>query len=347
MAAAVPRPPGTPSTTATSGSALSNTTLAVFMSTLDGSIVIISLPAIFRGIHLDPLAPGNIGYLLWMIMGYRLVQAVFVVTLRPLRRHVRPGEDLQRRLHGLHVASILLSFDPFQASHGALWLIGWRVLAGDRRVDADRQLGRDPDRRLPRRPARSGARASTRSPRSPASSSGSSPAACWPRSTGGPSSGSTCRSASSARSGRTASCATTASATAAGSTGGATSRSRSGSARADRHHQRDPVRTAGTRWAGPIPRCSALLIGGVVLLAAFAVIERRVAAADVPTRPVPDPRLHRRQRRRRCRRRSHAAGCSSCSSSGCRASGCRCTATTSADTRCGRASSCCRSLPAS
>ena len=55
--------------------------MAVFMSALDGSIVIIALPAIFRGIHLDPLAPGNISYLLWMIMGYRLVQAVLVVTL--------------------------------------------------------------------------------------------------------------------------------------------------------------------------------------------------------------------------------------------------------------------------
>src|SRR5579859_8225851 len=61
--------------------ALSNTTLAVFMSALDGSIVIIALPAIFRGIHLDPLAPGNVVYLLWMIMGYRLVQAVLVVTV--------------------------------------------------------------------------------------------------------------------------------------------------------------------------------------------------------------------------------------------------------------------------
>jgi hypothetical protein len=61
--------------------ALSNTTAAVFMSALDGSIVIIALPAIFRGIHLDPLAPGNIVYLLWMIMGYRLIQAVLVVTL--------------------------------------------------------------------------------------------------------------------------------------------------------------------------------------------------------------------------------------------------------------------------
>src|SRR5262249_17278308 len=61
--------------------ALSNTTMAVFMSALDGSIVIIALPAIFRGINLDPLAAGNISYLLWMIMGYRLVQAVLVVTV--------------------------------------------------------------------------------------------------------------------------------------------------------------------------------------------------------------------------------------------------------------------------
>ena len=61
--------------------ALANTTAAIFMAALDGSIVIIALPAIFRGINLDPLSPGNISYLLWMIMGYRLVQAVFVVSL--------------------------------------------------------------------------------------------------------------------------------------------------------------------------------------------------------------------------------------------------------------------------
>jgi hypothetical protein len=48
--------------------ALANTTAAVFMSTLDGSIVLIAMPAIFRGIHLDPLAPENIVFLLWMIM---------------------------------------------------------------------------------------------------------------------------------------------------------------------------------------------------------------------------------------------------------------------------------------
>ncbi|MGB8254448.1 MAG: hypothetical protein WCE71_03500, partial [Pseudonocardiaceae bacterium] len=61
--------------------ALSNTTLGVLMATMNSSIVLISLPAIFRGIHIDPLQPGNISYLLWMIMGYMLVTAVLVVTL--------------------------------------------------------------------------------------------------------------------------------------------------------------------------------------------------------------------------------------------------------------------------
>ena len=108
--------------------ALSNTTLAVFMSALDGTIVIISLPAIFRGIHLDPLAPGNIVYLLWMIMGYLLVQAVTVVTFGRL------GDIFGRvRIYnaGFVVftgASIMLSFDPFRGAAGAQWLIVWRMV---------------------------------------------------------------------------------------------------------------------------------------------------------------------------------------------------------------------------
>ena len=37
-------------------------------------------PDIFRGIGLDPLAPGNVGYLLWMLMGFLVVTAVLVVA---------------------------------------------------------------------------------------------------------------------------------------------------------------------------------------------------------------------------------------------------------------------------
>jgi MFS family permease len=108
--------------------ALSNTTAGVFMSALDGSIVIIALPAIFRGIHLDPLAPGNVVYLLWMIMGYRLVQAVLVVTVGRLGDMFGRVRIYNAGFLVFTIASILLSFDPFLGAHGALWLIGWRVL---------------------------------------------------------------------------------------------------------------------------------------------------------------------------------------------------------------------------
>jgi MFS family permease len=108
--------------------ALSNTTMGTLIAALDGSIVIISLPAIFRGIGLDPLAPGNIGYLLWIILGYLLVSAVLVVSLGRL------GDMFGRvRMYNLgfvvfSVASLALSIDPFRGSDGALWLIAWRIV---------------------------------------------------------------------------------------------------------------------------------------------------------------------------------------------------------------------------
>jgi MFS family permease len=108
--------------------ALANTTAAIFMAALDGSIVIIALPAIFRGISLDPLSPGNISYLLWMIMGYRLVQAVLVVNLGRLGDIFGRVRMYNQGFVVFTVASVLLSFDPFHGTHGALWLIGWRFL---------------------------------------------------------------------------------------------------------------------------------------------------------------------------------------------------------------------------
>jgi MFS family permease len=108
--------------------ALSNTTLSMTMATIDASIVIIAMPAIFRGIHLDPLTPGNVSYLLWMIIGYLLVQSVLVVTLGRL------GDIFGRvRIYNLGfvvftLASIALSLDPMHGSGGALWLILWRCV---------------------------------------------------------------------------------------------------------------------------------------------------------------------------------------------------------------------------
>jgi MFS family permease len=109
---------------------LSNTTLGTLLATINASIVLISLPAIFRGIGLNPLAPGNVSYLLWMLMGYLVVTAVLVVPFGRL------GDMLGRvRIYNygfvvFTVAAVALSFDPFHLGGGAVWLIGWRVVQG-------------------------------------------------------------------------------------------------------------------------------------------------------------------------------------------------------------------------
>lgn len=109
---------------------LSNTTLGTLLATINASIVLISLPAIFRGIGLNPLAPANISYLLWMLMGYLVVTAVLVVPFGRL------GDMFGRvRIYNVGfavftVAAIALSFDPFHLDAGAIWLIAWRVIQG-------------------------------------------------------------------------------------------------------------------------------------------------------------------------------------------------------------------------
>lgn len=109
---------------------LSNTTLGTLLATINASIVLISLPAIFRGIGLNPLAPSNVSYLLWMLMGYLVVTAVLVVPFGRL------GDMYGRvRIYNLGfvvftLAAVALSFDPFHLGGGAIWLIGWRVIQG-------------------------------------------------------------------------------------------------------------------------------------------------------------------------------------------------------------------------
>src|SRR3954451_16717655 len=110
--------------------ALSNTTLGILLATVNQSIVIISLPAIFRGIGLDPLAPGNTSYLLWMLMGYLLVSAVMVVTLGRLGDMLGRVKMYNAGFADFTLASVLLSLDPFMGGDGALWLIVIRVVQG-------------------------------------------------------------------------------------------------------------------------------------------------------------------------------------------------------------------------
>ena len=110
--------------------ALSNTTLGVLLATLDASITLIAMPAIFRGIHLDPLVPANSFYLLWMILGFLVVSSVLIVSLGRL------GDMFGRvRIYNLGfviytVASLLLTVDWMTGRAGALFLIVFRIVQG-------------------------------------------------------------------------------------------------------------------------------------------------------------------------------------------------------------------------
>jgi MFS family permease len=110
--------------------ALSNTTLGILMVTINQSILLISLPALFRGINLNPLQSSNTSYFLWVFMGFTLVTAVLVVSLG------RVGDIYGRvKMYNLGFAiftlfSILLSVTWMKGTDGALWIIVMRVFQG-------------------------------------------------------------------------------------------------------------------------------------------------------------------------------------------------------------------------
>src|SRR5579875_3472247 len=110
--------------------ALSNTTLGVLMATINSSIVLISLPAIFNGIGINPLAPGETNYFLWLLLGYMVVTATLLVTLG------RISDMFGRvRMYNLGFAiftlgSILLFLTPGKGNAAALELIIFRLIQG-------------------------------------------------------------------------------------------------------------------------------------------------------------------------------------------------------------------------
>ena len=102
----------------------------MLMATIDASIVLIALPDIFRGIHLDPLLPSNTFFLLWMILGFLIVTSVLVVSLGRL------GDLYGRvRIYNLGFAvftffSLLLSITWMTGTAGGIWLIVMRIFQG-------------------------------------------------------------------------------------------------------------------------------------------------------------------------------------------------------------------------
>ena len=109
---------------------LSNTTLGVLMATIDISIMLIALPDIFRGIDIDPLAPGNSFYLLWMILSFMVVTSVLVVSLGRLGDMYGRVKMYNRGFVVYTFFSLLLTVTWMSGTAAALWLVIMRVFQG-------------------------------------------------------------------------------------------------------------------------------------------------------------------------------------------------------------------------
>ena len=108
--------------------ALSNTTLGVLMATINGTIILISLPAIFNGLGVNPFSPSSFVYLLWILMGYGVITAVLLVTAGRL-------SDIFGRVRLFNfgfliftIGSILLYITPGKGDTGAMELIIFRMI---------------------------------------------------------------------------------------------------------------------------------------------------------------------------------------------------------------------------
>ncbi len=110
--------------------ALTNTTLGVLMASIDASIVLISLPAIFRGIRINPLAPGETNYFLWILMGYMVVTATLLVTFGRISDMFGRVRFYNLGFAIFSVGSILLWLTPGTGNAGALELILFRLVQG-------------------------------------------------------------------------------------------------------------------------------------------------------------------------------------------------------------------------
>ncbi|HEU5347645.1 MAG TPA: MFS transporter [Ktedonobacterales bacterium] len=110
--------------------ALSNTTLGVLMATINSSIILIAMPAIFTGIGINPLAPGETNYFLWLLLGYMVVTATLLVTFGRISDIFGRVKLYNLGFAVFTVGSILLFLTPGRGDTGALEMIIFRLVQG-------------------------------------------------------------------------------------------------------------------------------------------------------------------------------------------------------------------------
>jgi MFS family permease len=108
--------------------ALSNTTIGTLLASLDGTIVLISLPAIFNGIHIDPL--NSFQYLLWLLFGYGICTSTLLVTFGRISDMFGRVRMYNLGFAIFTVGTVLAYLTPNVGSLGALELIVFRIVQG-------------------------------------------------------------------------------------------------------------------------------------------------------------------------------------------------------------------------
>lgn len=108
--------------------ALSNTTMGTLMAAIDGTIVLISLPAIFRGIAINPLT--SFQYLLWILFGYSLVTSTLLVSFGRISDMFGRVRLFNLGFAIFTIGSLLCAATPNTGSLGATELILFRIIQG-------------------------------------------------------------------------------------------------------------------------------------------------------------------------------------------------------------------------
>jgi MFS family permease len=98
------------------------------MASINSYIILIALPSIFNGIHIDPL--NSFQYLLWILMGYGLVTATLLLSFGRLSDMYGRVKMFRLGFLIFTFGSILLYLTPSSGDAGAIEIIVFRLVQG-------------------------------------------------------------------------------------------------------------------------------------------------------------------------------------------------------------------------
>ena len=107
---------------------LSNTTLGGLLASVDGTILLISLPVVFKGLGVNPFEVANFPLLIWLLLGYGVVTATLLVTVGRLSDMWGRARMYNFGFAVFSTASVLLFIEPWEGAMGAWALVGFRLL---------------------------------------------------------------------------------------------------------------------------------------------------------------------------------------------------------------------------